>query len=212
MLIRHTLRKLNNVAIVIPAFFDYASTLCYVAWRIVTELEHELGVTILWKGVPIQWRDRRARPGKAYTPRDREKILSVVLQTGVRVTPPECWLESTPALQGAEFAREAGAFEAFHAAVFRAAFEQRRDIGDRKVLLEIASGSGLDVREFEAALATCRYENRLRENKAEADRFGALGYPTFLLGEFPLIGIQPKATMRLLFERFIELRRQEPTL
>src|SRR5258705_11249312 len=37
----------------IPIFFDYASTLCYIAWRIVRELEGELGFEALWKGGPI---------------------------------------------------------------------------------------------------------------------------------------------------------------
>src|SRR6266403_1347935 len=47
----------------IPIFFDYASTLCYIAWRIVRELESELGFEALWKGVPIAQRDFRAKPG-----------------------------------------------------------------------------------------------------------------------------------------------------
>ena len=49
--------------IVIPIYFDYASTLCYVAWRIVGQLEPELGFTALWKGVPIALRNYRTRPG-----------------------------------------------------------------------------------------------------------------------------------------------------
>ena len=39
--------------VVIPIDFDYASTLCYVAWRIVSELESELEFEALSKGVPI---------------------------------------------------------------------------------------------------------------------------------------------------------------
>jgi hypothetical protein len=46
-------------------------------------------------------------------------------------------------------------------------------------------------------------------NKREADRLSALGYPAFILGDFPLIGIQPIATMRLLLRRFIDQRSQE---
>jgi len=48
----------------IPIYFDYASTLCYIAWRIVTPLEDELGFEALWKGVPIAARDFRAKPGR----------------------------------------------------------------------------------------------------------------------------------------------------
>jgi protein-disulfide isomerase len=51
---------------------------------------------------------------------------------------------------------------------------------------------------------------RLANHKAEADRFSALGYPAFILGDFPLIGIQPIETMRMLIRRFIDRRTQEP--
>jgi protein-disulfide isomerase len=53
-------------------------------------------------------------------------------------------------------------------------------------------------------------ERRIAEHQAEADRFSALGYPAFILGDFPLIGIQPIATMRLLLRRFIDQRTQNP--
>jgi len=49
--------------IVIPIYFDYASTLCYVAWRIVGQLEPELGFTALWKGVPIALRNYLQKGG-----------------------------------------------------------------------------------------------------------------------------------------------------
>ena len=49
--------------VIIPIYFDYASTLCYVAWRIVRDLEAELDFIPIWKGVPIRLRDGRIRPG-----------------------------------------------------------------------------------------------------------------------------------------------------
>jgi len=51
---------------------------------------------------------------------------------------------------------------------------------------------------------------RLVEHKNEADRFSALGYPTFLLGDFTLTGIQPTDTMRMLLRLFMDQRREEP--
>jgi protein-disulfide isomerase len=55
-----------------------------------------------------------------------------------------------------------------------------------------------------------RMASRIAANKAEADRFSALGYPSFILGDFPLTGIQPIETMRKLLARFIERRVAEP--
>jgi predicted DsbA family dithiol-disulfide isomerase len=196
--------------VVIPIYFDYASTLCYVAWRIVNELENELEFTPLWKGVPIRWRDGHSRPGNALGPIERMKVLNVIAETGVQVTPPDRWIDSNAALQGAELAREAQVFAAYHAGVFRAVFEDRIDIGDTNVLAEIAARAGLDGDDFLDGLRSRRMERRIAEHQAEADRFSALGYPAFILGDFPLIGIQPSATMRLLLRRFIEQRTQNP--
>ena len=194
----------------IPVFFDYASTLCYIAWRIVTPLEDELGFEALWKGVPIAMRDFGAKPGRVLGERERQKVLLVAAETGIRVAPPPSWIDSIPALEGAEIARDAGVFTAYHEAVFRAAFEQGADIAAPEVLDAIAARAGLDRAKFRAALDSRAMAARLAEHKREADEFSALGYPTFILGEFPMIGIQPGETMRLVLGRFIRQRAEEP--
>jgi predicted DsbA family dithiol-disulfide isomerase len=198
------------VNVVIPIYFDYASTLCYVAWRIVNQLRAELPFEPLWKGVPIALRDFRARPGRNLGPAELGKIANVVAETGIAVIPPPTWLDSEAAIQGAELAREAGVFEAYHDAVFRAAFEERRDIGDPEVLAELANHAGIVRQRFRADIPGARMAAKVAEHKNEADRFSALGYPSFILGDFPLIGIQPIDTMRMLLRRFIDQRTAEP--
>lgn len=194
----------------IPIYFDYASTLCYIAWRIVSQLEAELGFEALWKGVPIAWRDFRAKPGRVLSERERQKVLMVAAETGILVAPPPSWIDSGAALQGSELARDAGAFRAYHDAVFRAAFDEGVDIARMDVLESIAERAGMDRTKFRAGLESGRMEARLAEHKREAEEFSALGYPTFILGDFPMIGIQPIESMRLLLGRFIQQRSAEP--
>jgi predicted DsbA family dithiol-disulfide isomerase len=196
--------------IIIPIYFDYASTLCYVAWRIMDELERELEIEPFWKGVPIRLRDGNSRPGNALGPLERLKVLNVVAETGVRVTPPERWIDSEAALEGSELAREAQAFAAYHAGVFRAAFEQRGNIAEVDVLTEIATDAGIDPARFADGLRDRRMRPRIAEHKIEADGVSAIGYPAFILGDYPLIGIQPIETMRLLLRRFVNQRAREP--
>jgi predicted DsbA family dithiol-disulfide isomerase len=193
----------------IPIYFDYASTLCYIAWRIVGELEDELGFEALWKGVPIAMRDFRFKPGRVLGERERQKVLLVAAETGIRVAPPPSWIDSIPALQGSEIARDARVFRAYHG-VFRAAFEQGADIADRGVLDAIAERAGIDRSKFRAALDSGAMAARIAEHKREADEFSALGFPTFILGDFPMIGIQPIESMRLLLARFLRQRAEEP--
>jgi predicted DsbA family dithiol-disulfide isomerase len=194
----------------VPIFFDYASTLCYIAWRIVGELERELEFDALWKGVPIAMRDHRAKPGRIVNDRERQKVLMVAAETGVPVAMPLAWLDSIAALEGSEVAREAGVFRAYHDAIFRAAFEERRDIGNHEVLVELAVQAGLDRDRFARDVRGGAMRQQIETNKREADEFSALGYPTFILGDFPLTGIQPISSMRLLLARFIKQRAAEP--
>ena len=196
--------------VVIPIFFDYASSLCYIAWRITAQLRAELPIDPLWKGVPITMRNPAVRPGMTIGPGDRAKVRSVAAETGIVVEPPPRWLDSTAALQGAEVARRAGVFDAYHDAVFRAAFEERLDIGNPDTLEEIAARVGIERMQFRAEIESGALAGQIAQHKREADEFSAIGYPTFLLGDFPLIGIQPLDTMRLLFQRFIALRTAEP--
>jgi predicted DsbA family dithiol-disulfide isomerase len=194
----------------IPIYFDYASTLCYIAWRIVRELESELGFEALWKGVPIAVRDHRAKPGRALGDLERQKVLMVAAETGILVAPPSRWIDSTAALQGSELARDAGVFPAYHDAVFRAAFESGDDISRPELLETIAARAGMDPAKFRTGLQTGKMESRLHDHKREAEEFSALGYPTFILGDFPMIGIQPIESMRLLLGRYIQQRSDEP--
>jgi predicted DsbA family dithiol-disulfide isomerase len=195
--------------VIIPIYFDYASTLCYVAWRIVRELETELEFLPLWKGVPIRLRDGRARPGNQIGPIERMKVLTALAETGVSVQPLDHWIDSDAALEGAELAREAGVLPLYHERVFRSLFEYRADIAEPNLLTQIARECGLDSARFCADLTARRMAPQIDTNKQEADRLSALGYPAFVLGDFPLIGIQPIATMRLLLRRFIDQRSHE---
>jgi predicted DsbA family dithiol-disulfide isomerase len=195
--------------VIIPVYFDYASSLCYVAWRVVTGLQDELEFDALWKGVSISSRSPNLRPGRGLGPAERRRLMTVAEEIGIPVTPPEKWLDSEAALKGAELARDAGAFAPYHAGVFRAAFEQRLDIAGHELLGAIAERAGMDRARFLADLQDDRTAARLAENGREADRVGVVGYPTFLLGDFPLTGIQSVNTMRCLISRYIERRRAE---
>jgi len=196
--------------ILIPIYFDYASTLCYVAWRIVNELRLELEFDPLWKGVPILWRSHSSRPGVMLGTLERAKIATVIAETGVQVRPPEFWIDSEAALIGSKLARQAGVFDLFHDRVFPAAFELGLDISNPDRLVEIAVAAGMDGEAFRQDIRERLTESCLIANKTEADCFSALGYPTFMLGEFPLVGIQPKETMRLLLTRFLSQRHSAP--
>jgi len=195
--------------VIVPIYYDYASSLCYVAKRVMAQLNGQLEIELLWKGVQISRRHQGWKNGEMIGDEAKGKIFRVARETGVPLRVPERWLDSASALAGAEFAREQGKFAEYHDAIFAAVFAEGKDIGDLQTLLGLAERIRLPVAELEQALKTGAFTERVKENEAEATTFGIVGYPTFMLGAFPLIGIQPAETMRLLIRRYIDKAREQ---
>ena len=85
----------------------------------------------------------------------------------------------------------AGQQDAVVEALFHAYFTQGRDIGDRKVLVEIAAAAGLDATLVHRLLASGADEAETREEIASAVRLGVTGVPFFIFaGRYAVPGAQ----------------------
>lgn len=195
--------------VIIPLYYDYASSLCYVAKKVMEQLDGQLEIELLWKGVQISRRHQGWKNGEMIGDEAKGKIFRIARETGVTLQVPERWLDSASALEGAEFAKEQGKFAEYHDAVFNAVFEEGKDIGDLSTLLSVAEGIGLSASDLQQTLKEETFTTRVKETEAEAASFEVVGYPTFMLGTFPLIGIQPAETMRLLIQRYVDKARQQ---
>jgi predicted DsbA family dithiol-disulfide isomerase len=197
--------------VIVPIYYDYASSLCYVAKKVMEQIAEQLEIELLWKGVQISRRHPGWKNGEMIGDEARGKIFRVARETGVTLRVPERWLDSSYALEGAEFAKEQGKFLAYHNAVFDAVFEEGKDIGDLPTLLSLAEHIGLSPATLADVLKAGTFTPRVKETEAEATTFGIAGYPTFMLGAFPLIGIQPAETMRLLLQRYVDQSQKQVT-
>jgi 2-hydroxychromene-2-carboxylate isomerase len=193
--------------VVIPVYFDYASSLCYIGWHIAARLAAELEANTRWRPVHIAAQHPEWKQGERIGGAMRAKIERVSDETGIELRIPDRWLDSRAALEGALLAEDCGCAAAYHHEIFAAAYERGDDIGDRAVLVRAATVAGLPMGRFMEFVATRRGAPRLAEVRDEARQLGVVGYPTFLLGEFPLTGIQPYETMKLLVRRHIERTR-----
>jgi predicted DsbA family dithiol-disulfide isomerase len=93
-------------------------------------------------------------------------------------------------------------------ALFRAFFEQGRDIGDVVVLQDVASSVGLDPSELGEALGASRYTARVLEEQRMAQEIGITGVPATLLHDgsgqghgMLLSGAVPYASLEAAVER-----------
>lgn len=129
----------------------------------------------------------------------RRDAAALGLTLGPPASPPDPHL----ALQAAEFARDCGAaeFARFHRLLFRAVFEQGRDIAAGDVLLELGEQVGLDREGLGAALEDGRYEAALRDVEEEAARYAIDATPTLLVGRYKLVGAAPLDVLRSTLQR-----------
>ncbi len=98
---------------------------------------------------------------------------------------------SRPALEVAEYAKEQGRFEQFHLAIFKAYWEEAKNIGLRSVIREAAEKSGLDIAGVERCLDNGLYTQTVIEQSEEAKESGINTIPAYVIGGLLLEGVQP---------------------
>jgi predicted DsbA family dithiol-disulfide isomerase len=87
-------------------------------------------------------------------------------------------------------------------ALFRAYFEDERNLGDIDVLCEVAASVGLDAAEARHALDDGRYAADVQEQLSWARAAGVSGVPTVIYNErFAVVGAQDLAVFRDVAQR-----------
>jgi predicted DsbA family dithiol-disulfide isomerase len=105
------------------------------------------------------------------------------------------------AFQELEFAKDQGKGDEYNDAVFRAFFQQSRDIGRIDVLADIANEVGLDPEQFRAALEQGTYRDRVQQLlKTAYERAGVTAVPTMIIGRQRLEGLYPVESIRQVIE------------
>jgi predicted DsbA family dithiol-disulfide isomerase len=140
--------------------------------------------------VGVDWRAYELRPDPIPTLNPDGEYLHRVwnasvyrmarsLGTTLRLPPVQP--RSRKALEAAELARERGRYDAMHNALFRAFFEEGRDIGDVEVLLDIGGSVGLDREGLRVALDEGRYTEKVVADERLATRLGVDSVPTMFV-------------------------------
>ena len=128
----------------------------------------------------------------AYRARAEEGVNRLAAQVGLRLRLHDRLINSRPALQAAEFAREHGRFEPMHRELFRAYWDQGRDVSDMAVLREVASLAGADAAGMEAAVTANRFGDYLDARRAEAEELMIDGIPAHVIADrYLVMGAQP---------------------
>lgn len=198
----------------ITVFSDYVCPFCYIGVETLRTVQPEVPpFTLEWKGfqihpeypatgLPIE--QRMAQFGRERYLAIWQNIQSLAANIGLYMQPPPLLTNSLMALEATEYAKEQGKEEDFSRAVYRAYFQESKNIGDIDVLLPIAAGVGLDPGEIQDHLKARTYAARIEAASQEAGTLGVSGVPTFVIGAAQIIGAQAPEVFVSMLRRVAE--------
>ena len=174
---------------------DFVCPYCYVLETMIDQLRPELDIAIEY--LPFELTEppkpqvdtyndpeRRSRYAQELEPLCRRIGLKMCLPPNVVPRP-----YTRLAFQGFYTAREQGLEEAYCLRVFRAYFEEERDIGDPEVLVSLAAEAGVDPAAFRSALERGQWAEEEQEAVRHAKQdLDVHVVPTAFLGEHRLEG------------------------
>jgi predicted DsbA family dithiol-disulfide isomerase len=144
--------------------------------------------------------------------RAQEGVNRLAAGVGLHLALHQRLINSRPALQAAEFAREQGRFDAMHHELLKAYWDEGKDVSDIAVLREVAGRVGLDVAGMEAAVAEDRFGDYLDARRAEAEELGINGIPAHVIADrYLVMGAQPYDVFERVMAKVGVARRNGPT-
>ncbi len=196
----------DPLCLCIPVHYDFASSLCYVAHRVLGrmgEFLSENSLELSWTPIDLAalmgW--RRGAPTDSHR---LEEVRGIATALGVPIRIPEYWLDSRALASVAIRLEEHPAREAtWRERVFSAIYEEGRrpessaDVEGLLHDLDVSSPQRENDGEGQA----------LQRRTARAREQSVTGVPTFMLGEWPFGGIQDESTMRSVLERWARRQR-----
>lgn len=169
----------------IDFYFDYASPFSYLAAK---QLPSRLpGVHVEPRPIYLRGLETfsKAIPyvGAKLTWIARD-LLRCAEYAGVPLRIPSTFpVNGLHGVRGALFAIDAGVFDAYDAAVWKATWVDDRDVSQKQVVLEVIEEAGLDRAAFAAALEDPAIKDRLKRQTEHAVERGVFGVPTMFVGD-----------------------------
>jgi predicted DsbA family dithiol-disulfide isomerase len=187
----------------IKVYFDYVCPYCLIAHENVHRFQ------VKYPTVRYDWKPWEICPE---TPaegivldfgRVSPALAKLAEEAGFWIRPPSIQPNSHLALIALFYAKERGKLEHYNSAVFKALWDESKNIGELQTLSRIIGEIGLDSTEFKRSMEVeqDRYAAMLEESESDAIDDDIELAPTFLFGQKRIIG---NVSARRV-ERFIEL-------
>jgi len=180
------------------AYSDYICPFCYIGYHRIEQLKKEYNLDVEWK--PFEIHPETPKDGaltenlpfpKGYLEMAFANVKRLADEDGLKLNFSEKLPNSRLALYISEFARKKGKFEEFHKLVLESYWLEGKDIGDKRLLLNLAESVGLDKEEIEVFLDTEEPFEVIKQSLKEVRRYGINGVPAFMIEDRLIYGAQP---------------------
>ena len=197
----------------IPVAHDFNCPWCWVGLFQAQELQKEFGIEIEWLGFELMPKGMKYEPSvPKVDPPNRPATLSrfALLLAAENMTlplvpkPPD--VRTYNAHQAVEYAKTEGVQDALVEAIYRAFWEDGRDINKIENLCEIAKGIVTDIDKMKLAIESDQFGGNIVDFDDDAYAAGVYNVPTFFIGEMRQAE-QPYSAIR---KAMVELIGSEP--
>ena len=166
--------------------------------------ESESNIEIVWRAFELRPDPiPTLPPGGEYLHRVwNASVYPMAESLGIAMKLPPVQPRSRLAHEAACWAQTQGKFEEMNAAIFRAFFERGENIGEREVLVSLASALDLKSDSLRRTLESRDFEKSVIADEQTAEQLGVSGVPAFVANRtFALSGVQSFKTLKMLVER-----------
>ncbi|MFW9951067.1 MAG: DsbA family protein [Candidatus Thorarchaeota archaeon] len=194
---------MSQTKLKVIAYSDYICPFCYIGYHRIEQLKKEFNLEVEWK--PFEIHPETPKNGalteelpfpKEYLEMAFANVKRLADQDGLKLKFSGRLPNSRLAHYISEFARKKGKFQEFHKLVLEAYWLEGKDIGDKKLLLDLAKSVGLNEKEIENYLNTNEPFNAVQDSLKEVRKYGLNGVPAFLIEDKLIFGAQPYEVFR----------------
>jgi predicted DsbA family dithiol-disulfide isomerase len=158
---------------------------------------------LLRPDIPKEGRPRKRRPEDT-SDQLSEPLRTYAEEAGLVMRRPPVTSYTMHALEATEYAKEQGAFDPFHKQLYRAYWEDGRDLGDLDVIKDAADATGLEWPELRDRLESRHYQESVTDQYQEAMGLGINGIPAFLIGNVLFTGARPYEVFKAVMGKVLE--------
>jgi len=169
----------------IPLYIDLKSPYSFIAAHRALALEADRKAAFDWRPFKLEIGSRADANPEAFLRRARyiyRDVRRFAGPLGLTVRGPTKIYDSTTALIGLLYAKEAGVHRDYIAAAFTKFFNRELDPGDTAAVTTLLADCGADAEEF-ATYLEGEGADQFAASQAEAEELGICGAPMFVVGE-----------------------------